>query len=249
MPVPRFFVDVSGAVGHVLAVTGEDALHISRSLRMSAGESIVLCDGKGTDYLCEIISADRDIVEARVIEAAPSESEPDVKVTLYAAVTKGEKMDLVVQKSVELGVHAIVPVITKRCIYQPDEKSEKNKLLRWNKIALEASKQSGRGRVPKVEDFLGFEKALLRAQNAELCLIAYERGVKPLGDLLEANEFSEAALFTGPEGGFEESEIVSAESKGIMPISLGKRILRAETAPLCAISVILYQTERNRAKN
>lgn len=249
MPVPRFFADISGTIGDILHVTGEDALHISRSLRMSAGEPLVLCDGRGTDYRCVIVSVGRDAVGVKVLEAAPSESEPDVKVTLYASVTKGEKMDLVIQKSVELGVYSIVPVVTQRCIYQPDEKSEKNKLARWNKIALEASKQSGRGYVPKVEGILSFDKAVLQAQNAELRLIAYERGVRPLGDLLEAWGFSAAALFTGPEGGYEEAEIALAQEKGILPVSLGKRILRAETAPLCALSVIHYQAERNRAKN
>jgi 16S rRNA (uracil1498-N3)-methyltransferase len=249
MPVPRFFADVSGTAGDILPITGEDALHISKSLRMSAGETLVLCDGKGTDYRCVIVSVGREAVEAKVIEAAHSESEPDVKVTLYAAVTKGEKMDLVVQKSVELGVYSIVPVITQRCIYQPDAKSEKNKLARWNKIALEASKQSGRGYVPRVEGFISFNKAILQAQDSELRLIAYERGVRPLGDLLDAREFSSAALFTGPEGGYEETEISSAQEKGILPVSLGKRILRAETAPLCALSVIHYQAERNSAKN
>lgn len=246
--MPRFFTDVSGTVGDIIPIVGEDALHISRSLRMAVGDPITICDGLGTDHICEIVYAGHDIVKAKVVEVFPSESEPDVEVTLYASVTKGEKMDFVIQKSVELGVRAIVPVLSRRCIVRLDEKSEKNKLDRWNKIAFEASKQSGRGYVPKVRSVMTFEKAVAEASEHSLRLIAYERGKLPLADLLGSSVYVDAAVFTGPEGGYDEEEIRLAEIMGIAPISLGKRILRAETAPLCVLSIIHYQAELNSKK-
>jgi len=246
--VPRFFSDVSGTVGDIIPIIGEDALHITKSLRMAAGDPITICNGLGTDHICKITYAGRDRAEARVIEICPSESEPDVAVTLYVSVTKGEKMDFVIQKAVELGVRTIVPVLSKRCVVRLDEKSEKNKLDRWNKIAFEASKQSGRGYVPKVGRTMTFEKAVAEAMGHSLKLIAYERGVLPLGELLGSSVYADAAVFTGPEGGYEEEEIVLAEKMGIVPISLGKRILRAETAPLCVLSIIHYQAELNSKK-
>lgn len=251
----RFFIENEAAVGglrnpgEILLVTGEDALHITKSLRMLPGEQMDLCDGKGTDYRCEIVSIGRDTVEARIRTVAPSESEPDVKVTLYASVTKGERMDFLVQKSVELGVHAIVPVLSKRCIYQADHKSEKNKRIRWNKIALEASKQCGRGMIPEVMPFLDFDQALVEARLSDLCLIAYERELRPFGDLLESCSYTTVSLFTGPEGGYEEEEIRKAEANGATSVSLGKRILRAETAPLYVLPILHYQAERNRSKH
>lgn len=241
--MPRFFVEVAGVPGALQPIVGEDAAHIARSLRMRPGEKIELADGRGRDYLCEIVSVDADLVEVKILSTAPSSSEHSVQMTLYAAVTKGEKMDMLVQKAVELGVSAIVPVITKRCVHLPDEKSAKNKLQRWNKIALEASKQSGRGRVPIVSEFIGFREAVQRAAQSDLPLMAYERADKPLRDVLESAVFQSCALLTGPEGGLEESEVQEARQQGLHIISLGRRILRAETAPLYVLSVLSYLYE------
>lgn len=246
--MPRFFVDVSGTAGDILPVEGRDAHHITRSLRMSVGDPITICDGRGTDYRCVIIGISRELVEARVIEVLASENEPDVAVTLFMSLTKGEKMDFAIQKSVELGVRTIVPVLSGRCVVRPDGRSAGNRLERWNKIALEASKQSCRGYVPKVTEIVGYDRAIMMASEYSLKMIAYERSIFPVGELLSSAAYSDAAVFTGPEGGYEEEEIEAAEKMGIVPVLLGKRILRAETAPLCILSIIHYQAELNAGK-
>jgi 16S rRNA (uracil1498-N3)-methyltransferase len=248
MPLPRFFVDASGSVGDIMIVEGSDALHISKSLRMKPGEGITLCDGRGTDYHCELVRAAGSIAEARVLSVTPTISEPEVEITLYASIIKGDKMDIVIQKSVELGVHSIVPVLSERCIYKYDKTSEKNKLSRWNKISLEASKQSGRGRIPQVLPFMTFERALQEGMKADMRIIAYENGTIPIGDMIESSTYRTSAVFIGPEGGYTQKEVLTAEGYGFTPITLGNRILRAETAPLCVLSIMIYAAERDSKK-
>ena len=243
--LPRFFTDTAGMSaggGDRLYISGEDARHIAKVLRVRPGDRLTLCNGAGTDFLCEVTSVSPDKTECRVLEAKPSVSEPGVRVTIYAAVTKGDRMDFLIQKAVELGVFRIVPVITGRCVFVPDEKSRKNRLKRWNRIAYEASKQSGRGIIPEVGDFIGFKDAVGEAAGAELALIAYEREESPLRMALESCRFGEVSLLTGPEGGFEEREVELATAAGMVPVSLGKRILRAETAPLAALAAIMYSS-------
>lgn len=246
--MPRFFVDAAGSAGDIMVIEGGDALHISKSLRMKPGEEITLCDGRGMDYRCELVRVSDNIAEVRVLEAVPAISEPDVEITLYASVTKGDKMDIMIQKAVELGAGSIVPVLSERCIYRYDKASEKNKLDRWNRIALEASKQSGRGRIPQVRPFMTFERALREGMKADMRLIAHERAVTPFWEVLESGTYLTSAVFTGPEGGYTEQEVLEAEGIGFTPISLGKRILRAETAPLCVLSIMIYAAERDSKK-
>lgn len=240
--MPRFFVgDVSG---DCLAVTGQDAKHITKVLRMAPGETLTLCDGMGTDALCEIIRTG-DEVALRVLSRAPSASEPSLQVTLFQALPKADKMELIVQKSVELGVYAIVPVLTARCVSRPDQKSLDKKIERWNQIALEAAKQSGRGLVPRVHPALGFGEALGRLRQLEHALLLYERlGGSEHRTLKEAlpPALTELGLFIGPEGGFADEEAVAAEQAGVIPAGLGPRILRTETAPLCALSALMFYT-------
>lgn len=246
--MPRFFVDASGSVGDIMLVEGDDALHISKSLRMKPGEEVTLCDGRGTDYRCELVKTSGNNAQVRVLEVTQSTSEPSVEITLYASVTKGDKMDIVIQKAVELGVSSIVPVLSERCIYRYDKDSEKNKLARWNKIALEASKQSGRGRIPRVLPIMPYEQALKEGMKADMRLIAHERAAIPIWEVIESGTYLTSAVFTGPEGGFTEKEVMAAEGLGYTPISLGNRILRAETAPLCVLSIMIYAAERDSKK-
>lgn len=235
--MPRFFTDP--VPGGETMLTGEDAKHIAKVLRMRVGEALTLCDGQGFDYRCEIAALEPGAVSLRVLEKLPSTSEPAVDIHLYQALPKGEKLDFIVQKAVELGVSAITPVLTTRCVSRPDGKSMEKKLARMQKIALEAAKQSGRGIVPAIHPLLGFEAAISGMKGAGCAILLYERATEPLSRLLSPPP-GRVSLLVGAEGGFSEEEADLALSGGVAWASLGKRILRCETAPVCALSAVLY---------
>lgn len=236
-----FFSDECANVGETILITGEDAAHITKSLRMSVGETITLCDRDGSEMLCMIerISAEGVLVRVSTLEECMQE--PTVQVTLFFALTKGDKPETVIQKSVELGVHAIVPVLTDRCVSRPDTKSFEKKLIRYRKIAMQAAMQSRRGIVPEVGELVNLEEASRLCYGFDRKILFYEGGGAPLRHLLMGHE-KKIAVFIGPEGGFDESEVDLLVSKGAQCATLGKRILRAETAPLAALSAIMYQT-------
>ncbi|MBQ1546130.1 MAG: 16S rRNA (uracil(1498)-N(3))-methyltransferase [Clostridia bacterium] len=232
-----FFSDSVSVPHHI--ITGEDARHISRSLRMKAGEMLTVCDKDGVRHDCTIENISDSAVEVSVDSSRPCENEPKIKVVLYQALTKGEKMEMIIQKSVELGVSAIVPVLTARCVSRPDEKSANKKRERWNKIALAAAMQSRRGIIPQVRPFMNFSDAAQQA--GDTAVVCYELGGVPFSRASQL-EKGEVSLFIGSEGGFEQSEIDELTRRGGTAVTLGKRILRAETAPLAALSVIMYLT-------
>ena len=235
-----FFVD--GQIeGTTHLVTGEDARHIEKSLRMRVGEELTLVDSCKVQNLCRISDFTPSGVEVDVISTTVCESEADVQVTLYQSLTKGDKMDLIVQKAVELGVHRIVPVVTSRCVSRPDEKSLRKKIERWQKIALGAAQQSCRGIVPEVADALSFSQALSEAAKLDTSVIFYEGGGESLKTFTDKSAKT-MGIFVGPEGGFDISEVEKAKENGISSATLGKRILRAETAPLAALSAIMCLT-------
>ncbi len=237
--MPRFFV---GRVeGQSAVIEGEDARHIALALRMKTGEMLTVCDSAGQDYQCVIRRIQPDRVELQVQAVEPSAGEPGVWITLYQALPKGDKMETIIQKSVELGVGRIVPVLTRRCVSRPDPKALAKKLERWNRIALEAAKQCGRGRVPPVEGLVDFREAVQQMKAAPLGIFFYENAATPLKPLLERSPLAETAVLIGSEGGFEPSEAAYAQENGLHCCSLGSRILRCETAPLAAITAILYQ--------
>ncbi len=221
-------------------IYGEDAAHIVKSLRMTSGEKLTVCDKNSIQHDCVIESADVAAVTVRVESSHKCENEPDRRITLYQALPKGDKMDFIIQKAVELGVSEIVPVITARCVSRPSEKSAKKKLERWNKIALQAAMQSRRGIIPKVLPILKLNKAVEQCKDT-CTVVCYELGGKPLGELVSCGE-KPISLFIGSEGGFEQSEIDCISEYGGSAATLGKRILRAETAPIAALSVIMYLT-------
>ncbi len=232
-----FFSESVTSPVHV--ITGEDAQHITKSLRMKIGEELTVCDKDKVQYDCIIEAIDPGAVEVRVKDSYPCKNEPDRKITLFQALTKGDKMDLIIQKAVELGAGEIVPILTARCISRPDEKSMRKKIERWNKIALQAAMQSRRGMIPTVRSVMTFSQAAaIAGSNAIIC---YEMGGEPLGNLIK-DDNSEISLFIGSEGGFEESEAALLIENGGRAATLGNRILRAETAPLAALSVIMYLT-------
>lgn len=235
--MPRFFcreIDGSSAL-----ITGEDASHIARSLRMAPGEELTLCDGEGNDYRCRIDSADPCSISLTVLEKYLSVGEPSAAMRLFMALPKSDKLDLVVQKSVELGVSEIIPVLTSRCISRPKPQDFQKKRERLNKIALEAAKQCGRGRLPEVRELLTLEQAFHEMSRSRTRLLLYERATTPLTRLLRDRRLDQVDLLVGCEGGFSPEEVSQAVDAGLLTASLGSRVLRCETAPLCALSVIL----------
>lgn len=221
-------------------ISGEDALHIKKSLRMKAGEELTLVSPSGTEHRCVIESIESS-VKVRVLAKKPSRQEPDVMLTLYQGITKGDKMDLIIQKAVELGVCRIVPTVTHRCVSRPDEKSMAKKLVRWQKIALGAAMQSRRGCVPTVMPMMTLADGAKKAAEDQLSMVFYEGGGESLNSLLTQKPKT-VSIFVGSEGGFEESEIKTLNALGVKSATLGKRILRTETAPLAAATAIMLLT-------
>ena len=238
--MPRFFID--RPVVDFFRVTGKDARHIEKSLRMRTREVLTLCHG-GVDYICEIANFEKDSVVVELVSSKKNTAEPKTSVTLLYSLPKGDKMDLVVQKAVEVGVCAILPVLTKRCVSRPDEKTLQKKVQRWQKIAQEAAQQSGRGAIPKVCEAMDFSQALNVGAQSEKAILFYEGGGKPLGQLL-AKKPESVSIFIGPEGGFDEDEVQLAKEKGLEVCSLGERILRTETAAIVASALTIYETDK-----
>ena len=237
--MPRFFTETINETKGT--ISGDDAKHIAKVLRMHAGEKLVACDCQGFDYDCVIDSLTDKEVELSVERKYLSETEPSVRVTLYQAMPKSDKMELIIQKAVELGVSAIVPVQTKRCVSRPDAKSMAKKLERYNRIALEAAKQCGRGRIPQVLPMLDFAEAIKAMKEDQRAFLFYENSTSSCRKELEQGVNS-VSIMVGAEGGFEEEEVQKALDLDIASLSLGKRILRCETAPLAALSIIMYET-------
>ncbi|MCD7784166.1 MAG: 16S rRNA (uracil(1498)-N(3))-methyltransferase [Oscillospiraceae bacterium] len=237
--MPRFFVSEPPA-GGIITIDGADAQHIGKSLRMAVGDELTVCRD-GVDYRCEIIGITREDVSLKVISESPS-SEPNIDLTLFMAMPKLDKLELIVQKSVELGVVRICSVLTKRCVSRPDNERFKSKRERLQKIALEAAKQSGRGIIPEVSDIMSFDECVKEMSQMDLGIICYEKGGVSLKDI-GIQKKSEIGLFIGSEGGFEPSEIEILEESGIKKAWLGDRILRCETAPLAATAIIMFLTD------
>ena len=238
-----FFTDVGLKEGDTHLITGEDAAHITKSLRMSVGETVTLCDRDKNMHLCLIERITGSQVQVRVSSAEECDHEPDVFLTLYFALTKGDKPETVIQKSVELGASRIVPVLTERCISRPDSKAADKKTARYQKIALQAAMQSRRGIIPEVSGLTSLSAAAEEAAGSDLTILFYEGGGQPLRDII-TTDCKSISVFIGPEGGFTEEEINLAEEKGIVPISLGRRILRTETAGLTILSILMYELEK-----
>ena len=242
--MPRFFTqDITEAGG---CITGEDAKHIAKVLRMKVGDELTVCDTKGRDYDCMIEEIGAGEVRLKVLSVAPSQSEPDVRVHLYQAMPKADKMETIIQKAVELGAASITPVMTRRCVSRPDAKSMDKKLVRYNRIALEAAKQCGRGVVPPVLPLLELPQALEQMQRTGCPILFYENVTAPAKQVIakarESGKELEIAVLIGAEGGFDEDEVALAREHGCHILSLGKRILRCETAPLAALTILMYET-------
>lgn len=236
--MPRFFIEP--VTGEIARVSGQDAHHIARVLRMRIGEPLTLCDSAGTDYHCTVEAITDGEVTARILRRTPTESEPAAKVTLYQGLPKSEKMDLIVQKCVEIGVARVVPVAMARSIVRLKADDGAKKAARWQKIAAEAAGQSGRGIIPEVTTPITLGQAIAELGDTA-AVVFYEGGGVPVSQAIGENT-EKVAMFIGPEGGFDPAEIRQLQAAGVTVATLGKRILRCETAPLVALSVIMQIT-------
>lgn len=236
--MPRFFVRRERITNDKISIIGEDAHHIARSLRMACGEEITVCDMQGIEYTCEISSFDEDReVIADILSQKASENEPNVFVTLYQALPKGDKLDTVIQKAVECGASRIVPFQSERCVVKIKDDAESKKRERRQRIAAEAAKQCGRSVIPEICESVKFNEALAMARDDDMILFCYEGdGTLPLGEILKErfkekeNGVQSVSIFIGSEGGFSIRESELAKANGAIMTGLGKRILRTETA-------------------
>ncbi len=249
--MPRFFVRQEQIDNGIVRIVGEDAHHISRSLRMAAGEMITVCDMQGNEYDCELESFEPTEVTAKIVESRHSENEPAVYIRLFQALPKGDKLDSVIQKAVECGVSEIIPFESERCIVRIKSDSEDKKNQRRQRIAAEAAKQCGRSVIPEVKPSVCFASMLDMAKESELCLFCYEGdGTLPLGAILkeeaEKNGGSlpkTVSIIIGSEGGFSQNEAQRCREAGMRMTGLGKRILRTETASGFVLACIVCFSE------
>lgn len=236
--MPRFFVSAEPENG-LLTLCGEDAHHAGRVLRLQEGDALTLCNGAGTDYDCEIVSIRAGEVVCGVQDTHPSRGEPEQRISLFMALPKGDKMEFIVQKAVELGVFEIRPFLSAHCVSRPDKTDKK--IARWQKIADEAAKQCGRGLLPRVYPVIPVQQAVLEAAGADTALFFYENETKTgLWDALQEGVGGTVSMLIGPEGGFAPAEADAAVQAGLRSVSLGTRILRCETAPIAALAAVLY---------
>ena len=236
----RFFVEPEELSGEELVLTGENAQH-AKVLRLKAGEEVLVCDGQGRECRCEVTEVSAGELVLKTLEYRDSATEAAVKVSVYMAFPKADKLEHVIQKATELGAYEIIAFPSARCVSKPDEKSLKKKLDRWQKIAASAAEQSGRGRIPAVRVLSGYRDALEEAARSDKALLFYENEhAVTLKMALSESAYHSVSLLTGPEGGLEEREVEQARNAGLQVCTLGKRILRCETAPLCALSAVMY---------
>ncbi|MBE6642533.1 MAG: 16S rRNA (uracil(1498)-N(3))-methyltransferase [Ruminococcaceae bacterium] len=245
MSYPRFFVDSESIEGSTIVLKNEAAQHISRSLRMTAGEKIVVCDTQKKEYLCVLETFSSDSVTARIEDVTRNVSEPLYDAVVYQACPKSDKMDTIVQKAVELGACGIVAFMSDRCIARYDEKGFEKKCARWQKIAEEAAKQSGRGCVPYVRWLPNLKSVISEITQDGIGFMCYEDedGLSLKGLLSEADDCKRFGFIIGPEGGFSEKEADECRMNGIKTVGLGKRILRTETASGYVLACLSYEKE------
>ena len=246
--MPRFFVDPSQVEGDRIIIRGGDVNHIRNVLRMRTADGLSVSDGQGRDYYCHIEQMDPEKICLRIDNSWDSYVELPVRLTLFQGIPKGDKMELIIQKAVELGAYRVVPVYTERTVVRLDPKKEEKKRKRWQMISESAAKQAGRGRVPQVGPAMTWQEALELSRGMDGCLIPYERakGMNVSRETIRSMKGCESlAVFIGPEGGFSEKEIGMAMEAGAKPITLGKRILRTETAGLAILSILMYEFEED----
>lgn len=243
----HFFVAPEQIGEQEIRIDGSDVNHIRNVLRMRPGEPLRLCTGEDNrDYYCEITEITNEYVTARILRIEEQGTELSSRLYLFQGLPKGDKMELIIQKAVELGVYEIIPVSTKRAVVKLDEKKEESKRKRWNAICESAAKQSKRMRIPEVTGVMSFREALEYGAKLDVKLIPYELAQ----DMEQTRRIVDGILpgqsvgiFIGPEGGFEESEVKQAREAGFSPVTLGRRILRTETAGLALLAALMFRLE------
>lgn len=251
----HFFVEPDQVQENHVDIKGSDVNHIRNVLRMKQGETLMVCDGFGNEYLCRVDVFSENRVRAEIVEKRRVASELPSRIVLFQGLPKGDKMELIIQKAVELGASAVVPVASRRCVVKLDRKKADSRQKRWQAIAQSAAKQSGRAVIPTVCPVTDFADAVRQASKMDVCLIPYECAQELLADgagtameqsrnvLAGIERGRSVGILIGPEGGFEKEEVASAMEAGAVPLTLGKRILRTETAGLCILSVLMFQLE------
>lgn len=239
----RYFVEPNAIGNDIVTITGDDVKHIVRVMRMEAGDNVIVCDGRGQAYRVELTDLGDKAVIARIVELLQDEVESKVKITLAQGLPKGDKMELIVQKGTEVGISEFIPMDMKRCIVQYDHKKEQKRRERWEKIAKEAAEQAHRTIIPEVTEGKTFKQWMLTLSEYDLVLVPYEgEKVKGIREVLEGHPDAKSiCVLIGPEGGISEDEIETALAAGAIPVTLGPRIMRTETAGLVAATCILYQ--------
>ena len=241
--MPKYFTEPENIKDGFIEIFSDEAKHILNVMRMEIGDTLTICDGQSNDYLCRICETGKNCFKAKIEETTKSESEPKTKITLYQGLPKSDKMELIIQKCVEIGVCRIVPVITERAVVKIEKGAKEDKKTeRWQKIAESAAKQSGRGIIPAVERPMKFKDAIEEAVKNGEAIIPYEnekdRGLK---EFVKNSKAENIGIFIGPEGGFDTKEIEFAVENGVMSVTLGKRILRTETAGIVTSAIVLYE--------
>lgn len=242
----RFFIKEEQIHDGMIEIMGSDVNHIKNVLRMKTGDKVYLSNGSDLEYECSLSEWTQDSILAKIEDVHGMETELPAKITLYQGLPKGDKMELIIQKAVELGVHEVIPVATRRAVVKLDGKKEENKIRRWQAIAESAAKQSKRMYVPEVRHVMRFSEAIEHAKELDVVLLPYElakdmKETKKIIDQIEPGQ--SIGIFIGPEGGFDEEEVRMAADMGARAITLGKRILRTETAGLTVLSVLMFALE------
>lgn len=242
----HFFVTPDQVKGDLILIEGSDVNHMKNVLRMRQGEEVTISDGNNRQYLCEIKEYENEQAVLQIVEETSTNTELPSRIYLFQGLPKQDKMELIVQKCVELGVYNIIPVATKRCVVKLDDKKARKKTERWQQIAESAAKQAGRGVIPEVQDVMNFKSALECAKKLDVVLIPYElaEGMQETKQVISNIKPGQSVgIFIGPEGGFEREEVEMAIETGAKAITLGKRILRTETAGLTTLSVLMFHLE------
>lgn len=242
----HFFVEPSQIQGDKITVDGPDLNHMKNVLRIKRGEQVEISDGSSKRYLCELDGYEDESAQLLIQSVQEDDIELPSKIYLFQGLPKSDKMELIIQKAVELGAYEVIPVVTRRAVVKLDEKKAAKKIARWSAIAEGAAKQSGRNVIPQIHPVMSYKEALDYAGELDVKLIPYEKaeGMQAARETINGIQPGQSiGVFIGPEGGFEESEIEQAIEKGVIPISLGKRILRTETAGLTVLSVLMYHLE------